>query len=87
MKIARGRVHIYVGMTLDFTVDKVVKVTMVSYVNKIIETWDKGCEESWNCFQQVTRQRISMAAPEDLFKADDDASKLIPAVAKFFHSL
>ena len=45
MKVARGRVHIYVyvGMTLDFTVDKVVKVTMVSYVSKIIKTWDKAC--------------------------------------------
>ena len=26
------RVHSYVGMTLDFTLDKVVKVSMVSYV-------------------------------------------------------
>ena len=41
MKLARGRVHIYVGMTLDFTIDKVVKVTMIRYVNKIIETWAK----------------------------------------------
>jgi hypothetical protein len=30
MKVARGRVHIYVGMTMYFTVDKVVKVTMIS---------------------------------------------------------
>ena len=36
MKAARGRVLIYIGMTLDFTVDKVVKVTMISYVDKII---------------------------------------------------
>ena len=45
MKVASERVHIYVGMTLDFTVDKVVKVTIISYVNKIIETWDKACED------------------------------------------
>ena len=42
MKVARGRVNFYVGMTLDFTVDKVVKVTMISYVNEIIKTWDKA---------------------------------------------
>ena len=70
MKLARGRVHIYVGMTLDFTVDKVVKVTMISYVKEIIETWDKACEESNDGFQQVTRQRIATVAPEDLFKVD-----------------
>ena len=58
MKVARGRVHICVSMTLDFTVDKVVKITMISYVNKIIEPWDKACEESNDGFQQVTRHRI-----------------------------
>ena len=87
MKVARGRVHIYSGMTLDFTVDKVVKVTMVSYVSKIIKTWDKTCEESDDGFQQVTRQRIATATPEDLFKVDDDASKLSPAEAKSFRSI
>jgi hypothetical protein len=87
MKVARGRVHVYIGMTLDFTVDRVVKVTMISYVNEIIETWDKACEESQDGFQQVKRQRISTAAPEDLFKVDDDASKLSPAMAKFFHTI
>jgi len=87
MKVARGRVHVYVGMTLDFTVDRVVKVTMISYVNEIIETWDKDCEESQDGFQQVKLQRISTAAPEDLFKVDDDSSKLSPVVAKSFHSI
>ena len=87
MKVARGRVDIYVGMTLDFTIDKVVKVTTISYVNKIIETWDKACEESQDGFQQIKRQRILTVAPEDLFKVDDDASKLSLDVAKFFHSI
>ena len=74
-------------MTLDFTVDKEVKVTMISYVNKIIKTWDKACEESDDGFLHVTRQRIATAAPEDLFNIDDDASKLSPAEAKSFHSI
>jgi hypothetical protein len=55
MKVARGRVHIYVGVTLYFTVYKVVKVTMIRYVNEIIETWDKACDESQDGFQQVTQ--------------------------------
>jgi hypothetical protein len=48
---------------------------------------DKACEESDDGFIHVTRQRIAMAAPEDLFKVDDDASKLSPAEAKSFHSI
>jgi hypothetical protein len=87
MKVARGKVHVYVGMTLDFTVDRVVKVTMISYVDEIIQTWDKACEESQDGSQQVKHQRISTAAPEDLFKVDDDESKISPAMAKFFHSI
>ena len=35
----------------------------------------------------MTRQRIPTAAPEDLFKVDDDASKLSPAEAKSFHPI
>jgi hypothetical protein len=35
----------------------------------------------------VTHQRISTAAPEDLFKVDDDASKLDQTKAKSFHSI
>jgi hypothetical protein len=87
MKVARGRVHVYVGMTLDFTVDRVVKVNMIPYVDEIIRAWDKACEDSQDGFQQVKRQRILTAAPEDLFKVDDDASKLCSAMAKDFHSI
>jgi hypothetical protein len=87
MKVARGRVHVYVGMTLDFTVDRVVKVTMIPYVDEIIGAWDKACEDSQDGFQQVKCQRILTAAPEDLFKVDDDASKLCSVMAKDFHSI
>jgi hypothetical protein len=38
MKEARGKVHTYLGMTLDFTTPKLVKVTMIDYVNEIIES-------------------------------------------------
>ncbi len=43
MKVARGKVHKYLGMTLDFTVKYMVKVTMIEYVNEIIASWDKVC--------------------------------------------
>ncbi len=36
MKVARGKVHKYLGMTLDFATSKIVKVTMLEYVDEII---------------------------------------------------
>ncbi len=36
MKVARGKVHKYLGMTLDFATPKTVKVTMLEYVDEII---------------------------------------------------
>ena len=38
MKVARGKVHKYLGMTLDFTTPKLVKVTMLEYVDEIIKS-------------------------------------------------
>ena len=47
----------------------------------------KAYEESNDGFQKVTRQRIATAAPEYLFKVDNNASKLSPDEAKSFHSI
>ena len=45
MKVARGKVHKYLGMTLDFATSKIVKVTMLEYVDEIIGSCDKACSE------------------------------------------
>ena len=45
MKVARGKVHKYLGMTFDFSTAKMVKVTLLEYVDEIIELWDKACSE------------------------------------------
>ncbi len=36
MKVARGKVHKYLGMMLDFATSKIVKVTMLEYVDEIV---------------------------------------------------
>jgi hypothetical protein len=48
MKVARGKVHTYVGMTNDFTESKIVKVTMFDYIDVIVQAWDKAC---WDFFK------------------------------------
>ena len=57
MKVARGKVHKYLVMTLDFTAAKLVKVTMIDYVDEIIEVWNKAC----NCWKSrvPVRQLLS----------------------------
>ncbi len=88
MKVAQGKVHKYWGMTLDFATSKIVKVTMLEYVDEIIGSWDKACGELDDGYKDVSgRKRIATAAPDDLFKVDEDAMKLDHARAKAFHNI
>ena len=88
MKAARGKVHKYLGMTLDFATSKIVKVTMLKNVDEIIGSWDKACSELDDGYKAVSgRKRIATAAPDDLFKVDEDAMKLDQARAKAFHNI
>jgi hypothetical protein len=88
MKVARGKVHKYLGMTLDFTTSKIVKVTTLEYVDEIIRSWDKACSELNDGYKAVSnRKRIATAAPDDLFKVDEDVVKLDQAKAKAFHNI
>jgi hypothetical protein len=88
MKAARGKLHKYLGMTLNFTTAKLVKVTMIDYVDEIIEVWKRACKEFDNGFKFVVNcKKIATAAPEGLFKEDEDALKLSPLEAKSFHSI
>jgi hypothetical protein len=50
MKVSRGKRHKYVGMTLDFTNDGVVTVTMIDYIDDVIKTWDDACAKLDNEF-------------------------------------
>jgi hypothetical protein len=88
MKVARGKVHTYVGMTLDFTTSKIVKVTMFEYIDEIVQVWDKACSELEDGYKVVSgRKRIATAAPNNLFKVDEDALQLDQAKAKSFHNI
>jgi hypothetical protein len=46
MTVSRGRVHKYLGMTLDDTVCKGVNILMLDYVNKIINAF-YGRTQGW----------------------------------------
>ena len=41
MKINCGKIHKYLGMTLDFSISGEVKITMTPYIREVIEDFNK----------------------------------------------
>jgi hypothetical protein len=75
-------------MTLDFATSKIVKVTMLKYVDEIVGSWDKACSELDDGYKAVSGcKRTATTAPNNLFKVDEDAVKLDQARAKAFHNI
>jgi hypothetical protein len=68
MTVSRGRVHKYLGMTLDYTVCGQVNILMFNYIDKIIDAFDK--------VELKGDGTKSSAAPNDLFKVNKDHKKL-----------
>ena len=77
-------------MTLDFSTNHQVKMSMTDYVNEIVEAWDKAELAVSDGFIEAkvrkSRNRTS-AAPENLFKIDEDAAKLPKEQATKFHNI
>ena len=74
-----GKVHKYLGMTLDYTIRGQVKISMFNYVNEILTAFDKADPKG-----SGTK---NSAAPDNLFKVDEDCKKLQPDKAVEFHNL
>ena len=68
MKVIRGKLHDYLGMTLDYSVKGQVNIIIMNYINKILE-----------CLNKAEPNFIgtkSIAALLNLFVADEDCAKL-----------
>ena len=91
MKVSRGKVHKYLGMTLDFTTKGQVKISMVDYVKEVIDVWDKAPQLDSDGFTKVIsrhgKKGKKCAAPDDLFKIDEDATKLSTEMSTTFHNI
>jgi hypothetical protein len=77
MTVKRGKVHEYLGMTLDFSVEGEVKVTMIPYIKEIIEQFAPHDSNS-------TRTALTPAA-QHLFKVNPEADLLSSELAPVFH--
>jgi hypothetical protein len=91
MKVNRGKVHKYLGMTLDFSVNRQVKISMVDYAKEVIAAWDKAPKHTDDGFKLVELKRVRKGkmctAPEDLFKVDEYATKLDVKQRTAFHNI
>jgi hypothetical protein len=79
MTVSRGKIHKYLGMTLDYSVPGQVKITMLNYVDEILAAFDKAEPQGGGT--------KTSAAPDSLFKADEDCEKLAQAKAVELHNL
>ena len=79
MTVSRGKVHTYLGMTLDFTTPGQCKISMFDYVEEILDEFDKAEPKG-------AGTKIS-AAPADLYKIDEDCKKLGDVKHERFHHL
>ena len=79
MKVSRGQVHKYLGMTLDFRTKGQCKVSMFDYVEEVLKAFEKAAPK-----EEGTK---ASAAPKDLFVVDQDCEKLPKDKAEEFHSL
>ena len=79
MTVSRGKIHTYLGMTLDFTVKGEVKISMLDYVEEILTAFDKA--------EPNGAGTKTSAAPDNLFKVNEDCEKLKTNKAVEFHNL
>jgi hypothetical protein len=77
--VSRGKLHKYLGMTLDYNVCGQVKITMFDYIDEILTAFDKA--------EPKGGDRKTSAAPDSLFKVDESCVKLAQNKALEFHNL
>ena len=79
MKVSHGKVHTYLGMTLDYRTPGQVQISMFDYIKEILSAFAKAEPKATGTKSSTT--------PEDLFQVDDDCEKLWPNKAVEFHNL
>jgi hypothetical protein len=75
LTITRGKVHDYLGMTLDYTEEGKVKIKMMDYVEKMLADLPKEMDGE-----------APTPAANHLFDVDDDCPLVSEEKAQFFHT-
>ena len=79
MMVSWGKVHTYLGMMLDYSTPGQVKISMFDYIEEILTAFNKA--------EPKGAGTKSSAAPDNLFKINEDCEKLNTGKAIEFHNL
>ena len=79
MTVHQGKVHNYLGMTLDYTEGGTVKFSMIYYIDEIIAAFDTA--------EPRGRGIHNISVPEDTYKVDEECDNISPDKAKMFHNI
>jgi hypothetical protein len=74
LTITRGKVHNYLGMTIDYRVDGKVKFTMTDYIQNMLDE-----------IPTDMRGEAATPAANHLFEVNEDGEKLDEETAQLFH--
>ena len=77
MKVSRGKVHDYLGMTLDFTSTGRLSITMIPYVKDMLTLFSTF---------DPSEKTAKTPAAEHLFDINDDCTPLPPKGVTTFHN-
>ena len=75
-KLARGKIHEYLGITFDFSTNGKAVATMIPYVTEIVALFLQ---------QEDSKKTTGTPADEHIFKGDDSATQPSPKQATIFH--
>ena len=79
MSVHQGKIHNYLGTTLDYNEGGTVKVSMIDYTDEIIAAFDKSYPGG--------RGIKTSIAPENLYKVDKYCENLSTDKSKVLHNL
>ena len=74
LTISRGKVHEYLGMTIDFSIKGKVKFTMIDYIENMLAELPANMSGT-----------VRSPAASHLFEVNNDAEKLSTKLSDFFH--
>jgi hypothetical protein len=88
IKVHRGKVHKYLGMSLDFLHKGQCLVTMYDYLDGILEAFDEAVKKHGEGYITVKKRRcVKTAAPDNLFVVNEDCETLSLEAAASFHTI
>ena len=77
MTVTRGNQHEYLGMILDYSEPRKVKIDMQDYVQKILNDFIVNLDD----------QKAKKSAAEHMFNVRENANKLNKKKAQEFHTM